>query len=84
MCDNLINALKLLAKQRKDGDSPVRMIVPGLLEKSRRKVTDELRSFIAVDNRAAVKNWSSGERNEVEEGGKAKVHDRLPAEPKES
>ena len=32
-CDNLINALKLLANQQKDGESPIGMIVPGLLEK---------------------------------------------------
>ena len=31
------------------------MVVPGLLEKSRRKVMDGLRKFIAVDNHAAVK-----------------------------
>ena len=31
------------------------MIVPGLLEESRRKIMDGLRLFIAVDNRAAVK-----------------------------
>ena len=31
------------------------MIVPGLLEESRRKILDGLRLFIAVDNRAAVK-----------------------------
>ena len=36
MCDSLGNALKLVANQQKDGDSPVGMIVPGLLEKSRR------------------------------------------------
>ena len=35
MCVNLINAPKLLANQQKDGDSPVRVIVPDLLEKSR-------------------------------------------------
>ena len=32
-CDNLINALKLLPNQQKDGGSPVKMVVPGLLEK---------------------------------------------------
>ena len=33
MCDNLINALKLLAHQQQDVDSPVKMVVPGLLER---------------------------------------------------
>ena len=30
VCDNLINALMLLANQQKDGDSPVKMVVQGL------------------------------------------------------
>ena len=53
ICDNLINALKLLANQpnqQKDGDSSVGIIVPGLLENSRRKIMDGL--LIAVDNYA--------------------------------
>ena len=40
---------KILQHQQKDGDSPVRMIVPGLLEESRRKIMDGLRLFTAVD-----------------------------------
>ena len=32
-CDNLTNALKLLTNQQKDGESPIGMIVTGLLEK---------------------------------------------------
>ena len=32
LCDNLINALKLLANQQKDGDSPIQSIVTGLQE----------------------------------------------------
>ena len=55
MCDDLIYAPKLLANQRKDGDSPVRMIAPGLLEERWRKTMDGLRLFIAVHNNAAVK-----------------------------
>ena len=38
---NVFNALKLLAHWQKDGDSPVRMIVPDLLEKSRRKMREQ-------------------------------------------
>ena len=47
MCDNLSNALKLLANQQKDGDSPVKMVVQGLL-----KIMDGPRKCNAVDNRA--------------------------------
>ena len=31
VCGNLVNALKLLANQPKDGDSPIQSIVAGLL-----------------------------------------------------
>ena len=54
MCDNLINVFKLLANEQKDGDS-VRMIVPGLPKKSRRKSVDGPRLFVTVGNYAAVK-----------------------------
>ena len=37
LCDYLINALKLLANQQKDGDSPIESIVTGLHEKSRKR-----------------------------------------------
>ena len=50
VCDNLINAVKLLASPQKDGDSPVKMVVQGPLEKSRLKIMDGLRRFIMVDN----------------------------------
>ena len=55
MWENLINAPKLLANQKKDGGSPIRMIVPGLPVRSRRKIMDGLRLFSAVDNNAAIK-----------------------------
>ena len=48
MCDHLIDALNLMANQQKDGDSPVKMFVPGVLEKSRRSIMDGLRKIIAV------------------------------------
>ena len=41
MCDNLINALKLLANQQKDGDR----IVQGLQERSLLRRMDGLRQF---------------------------------------
>ena len=52
-CDNLIYALKLLANQQKDGDSP-KSIIAGLHERSRRGIMDGLRSFIEADNHSAV------------------------------
>ena len=54
LCDNLVNAPKLLANQQKDGDSPIQSIVTGLHEGSRRGIMDGLRNFIAVDNRSSV------------------------------
>ena len=38
LCDNLINALKLLANQQKDGDSPNQNIATGLHERSRKGI----------------------------------------------
>ena len=55
VCDNLINALKLMANQQKDGDSPVKMVVQGFQEKSRLKIMEGLRRFILVDNPEVVK-----------------------------
>ena len=42
LCDNLVNALKLLANQQKDGDSPIQSILTGP------------RRFIEADNHSAV------------------------------
>ena len=49
LSDNLINALKLLANQQNDGDSPIQSIVTGLHERTRR-----LRRLIKADNRRAA------------------------------
>ena len=54
LCDNLVNALKLLANQHEDGDSPRKSIVTGLHLRSCKGIMDGLRSFIEVDNRSAV------------------------------
>ena len=54
LCDILINALKLLANQQKNGDSPIQSIVTGLHERSRKGIMDSLRSFIKEDNHCAV------------------------------
>ena len=54
LCDNLINALKLLVNQQTDGESTIQSIVTGLHERGRRGIVDGLRSYIAVNNRSAV------------------------------
>ena len=53
VCDNMVSALELLANQQ-GGDSPVGLLVEGLQERSRLKMTEELRGFITVDNHEAV------------------------------
>ena len=53
-CDNLINVLKLLANQQKDGDSPNQCTVTGLNARSRRGIMDRLRRFSQADNHSAV------------------------------
>ena len=50
----LVNALKLLANQQTDGDSPIQSIVTGLQERSGRSIMDGLRSFIEIDNHGSV------------------------------
>ena len=54
LCEHLINALKLLANQQTDGDSPIQNIVTGLREISRDGIMSGLRSFIEIDNHSAV------------------------------
>ena len=54
LCENLINALKLLANQQKGGDSPIQNIIMGLNEKCRERITNGLRSFVASDTCSAV------------------------------
>ena len=54
LCDNLINVLKLLANQQKDGDDPIQRIVTRLHERSRRGIMDVLRRSIEADSTGAV------------------------------
>ena len=54
VCENLIDALKLLANQQRDGDSPIQSIVTGLCERSRKGVMEGLRNIIKVDNHCAL------------------------------
>ena len=42
LCENLINALKMLANQQKDGDGPIQDIVAGLQERSREGIMNGL------------------------------------------
>ena len=53
LCENLINALKLLANQEKDGESPVQSMVTGLCARSRKGIMEGLSNFIKVDNHCA-------------------------------
>ena len=53
LCENLINALQLLANQQKDGDGPIQNITVGLEEKCRERVTNGLRSFFTSDKQCS-------------------------------
>ena len=57
LCENLINALKLLANKQKDGDSPIQSFVIGLCERSRKRIMEGLRNFMKVDNHC-VWTWA--------------------------
>ena len=54
LCENVINALKLLANQQEDGDGLQQNIVANLGKWSRKGLTDSLRDFIRVDNNHAL------------------------------
>ena len=54
LCENLINALKLLANQQEDGDGLLRNVVTNLGKGSRKGLTDGLRDIIKVDNNRAL------------------------------
>ena len=45
VCENLINALKLLANEQKVGDSPIQSMVTGFCERSRKGIMEGLRNF---------------------------------------
>ena len=45
LCENLINALKLLANQQKDGDSLFQSIVTGLCERRRKGFVEGSRNL---------------------------------------
>ena len=54
LCGNLINALKLLANKKEDGDGLIQNIVTNLCEGSRKGLTEGLREFIQIDNDRAL------------------------------
>ena len=54
VCENLINAIKLLANQQKDGDSPIQSVVTGLCDRSRKGIMEGLRNLIKVDNHSVL------------------------------
>ena len=54
LCENMINALELLANQQKDGDRPIQSIVTFFCGRSRKGIMEGLRNFIKVDNQCAL------------------------------
>ena len=56
LCENMTTALEQLAKQQKDGGSPIQIqsIVTGFCERSRKGLMEGLRNFTKVDNHCAL------------------------------
>ena len=78
VCDNLINAIKLLANQHQDGDGPVKVLVWGFQKRSQPKMMEELRKFITMDNQEAVKIGDLEKRQALRPVVKPKVQYRCP------
>ena len=76
MRDNLINALKRLTNKELGGDSAVKMVVPGLLEKSRHRTMDGAQEVQCSGQVCSSEDSRSGERDKVQESGNAKVPGR--------
>ena len=74
LCVNLINALKLLANQQKDGGGPIQSIVADFCERSREGIMECLRNFIKVDNHCALEvgHLKEGTRSLMYEGQSSK------------
>ena len=73
LCENLINALKLLANQQEGGDGLLQNIVTNMAEGSRKDLTDGLRDFIRVDNHRALDVGELHRGTETFKGRKPKV-----------
>ena len=54
LCENVINALTLLANQQEDGNGLLQNIVTNLCKGSKKGLTDSLRDFIKVVNNHAL------------------------------
>ena len=54
LCENLIDASKLLANQQEDGDGLLQNIVTNLGKGSRKGLTEGLQDFMLVDNERAL------------------------------
>ena len=78
MCENLINALKLLAKKQEDCDGLIQSVVTGFCERSRKGIMEGLRNFIEVDNHCALDVGHLKEGSRSLAGAKAKVRRGLP------
>ena len=70
VCDNLINAFKLLVNQHPDGDFLANVSVESFQERSRLKMMEELLKFITMDNREPVFREDTG----IASSGEAQVH----------
>ena len=76
LCENLINALKLLANPQEDEDGLVQNIVTNLGKGSRKGLTDVSQDFIKVDNHRALdvgelhRGTGNFESSEVESSGR--------------
>ena len=64
LCENLINALKLLANQQ-EMEIVQSRVVTDTCERSRRRIMEGLRNFIKVDNHCALEVGHLGERYKV-------------------
>ena len=65
LCENLINALRLLANQQKDGVSPIQTFATGLCERSSKGILEGLRNCIKVDNHLCSGRGPSERRYKV-------------------
>ena len=78
LCENMINALEQLAKQQKDGGSPIQSIETGFCERSRKGIVEGLRNFIKVDNHCALDVGHLNEGMMPFEVGRPKFKERCP------
>ena len=78
LCDNLINALKLSCEPTERWSQPSWDDRARLAGGKSAKNNGRTQVVYCSRQYCGNNNWGSGERNEVEEGGQAKLHDRFP------